>query len=89
MEIMNDFTSYGQSVLDPFMGSGTTILACEKMGRKGIGIEVNNEYFDIACKRVEEASRQPDMFIDSPEPKPKQEALFWLPALNYSQINKK
>lgn len=75
MEIMNDFTSYGQSVLDPFMGSGTTILACEKMGRKGIGIEVNNEYFDIACKRVEEATRQPNLFI--PEViKQKQEILF-------------
>lgn len=75
MEILKDFTNYGQSILDPFMGSGTTIVACERMGRHGIGIEMNQEYFNLACKRVEEASRQADMFIQ-PEPKPIQEALF-------------
>jgi site-specific DNA-methyltransferase (adenine-specific) len=52
----------GQTILDPFMGSGTTLVACAKMNRKGIGIELDEGYFDIACKRVEEAYRQPDLF---------------------------
>ena len=53
-------------VLDPFMGSGTTGVACAKMGRKFIGIEIDEKYFDIACKRIEDAYRQPDMFIPVP-----------------------
>ena len=53
-------------VLDPFMGSGTTLVACAKLGRKGIGIELAPDYFDIACRRVEEAYRQPDMFVERP-----------------------
>ena len=60
--------------LDPFMGSGTTLVACAKMGRKGIGIELDPDYFDIACRRVKEAYRQPDMFVERP-PKAHQEAL--------------
>lgn len=48
----------GNTVLDPFMGSGTTLVAAELLGRRGIGIELSPEYFDIACKRVEEAVRK-------------------------------
>lgn len=76
MEILKDFTNHGQTILDPFCGSGTTIVACERMGRHGIGIEMNEEYFDLACKRVEEATRQADMFSHVDVVKPKQEALF-------------
>lgn len=76
MEILKDFTNHGQTVLDPFCGSGTTIVACEKMGRRGIGIEMNEEYFNLACKRVEEATLQADMFSHVDVVKPKQEALF-------------
>ena len=54
--------------LDPTMGSGTTLVACAKLGRKGIGIEIDPGYFDIACKRVEEAYRQPDFFVEPPKP---------------------
>jgi len=50
-------------VIDPFMGSGTTLVACAKTGRKGIGIEIDTEYFEIACQRVREAYMQPDLFI--------------------------
>ncbi len=46
------------TVLDPFMGSGTTLVAAELLGRRGIGIELSPEYFDIACRRVEEAVRK-------------------------------
>jgi len=51
-------------VLDPFMGSGTTGVACANLGRKFIGIEIESKYFDIACKRIEEAYAQPDLFIE-------------------------
>ena len=57
-----------RTILDPFMGSGTTLVACAKLGRKGIGIEIDEGYFDIACKRVEEAYRQPDFFVEKPAP---------------------
>lgn len=53
-------------VLDPFMGSGTTGVACARMGRKFVGIEIEPRYFDAACRRIEEAYRQTDLFIDRP-----------------------
>lgn len=64
----------GETILDPFMGSGTTLVACAKLGRKGIGIEIDPDYFDIACRRVEEAYRQPDLFVEPPA-SPTQEAM--------------
>lgn len=66
--------SDAKKILDPFMGSGTTLVACAKLGRKGIGIELDPDYFDIACRRVEEAYRQPDLFVTPPD-KPEQEAM--------------
>ncbi|MHB1403845.1 MAG: DNA-methyltransferase [Thiobacillus sp.] len=51
------------TILDPFMGSGTTGVAAVQMGRKFIGIEREPKYFDIACKRIEEAQRITDMFV--------------------------
>ena len=53
----------GDTILDPFMGSGTTGVAAVQMGRRFIGIEREPKYFDIACKRIEDAQRQGDMFI--------------------------
>jgi site-specific DNA-methyltransferase (adenine-specific)/modification methylase len=53
------------TALDPFMGSGTTGVACVKLGRKFIGIEIDEKYFDISCRRIESATRQPDMFIEA------------------------
>lgn len=52
----------GLIILDPFMGSGTTGVACHKLGRKFIGIEIEPKYFDIACKRIEDAQRQGNLF---------------------------
>ena len=51
------------TVLDPFMGSGTTGVAAVQMGRDFIGIEREPKYFDIACCRIEDAQRQKDLFI--------------------------
>ena len=50
------------TVLDPFMGSGTTGVACANLGRKFIGIEIERKYFDIACERIDNAYRQARMF---------------------------
>jgi DNA modification methylase len=61
-------------VLDPFMGSGTTGVAAVKLGRKFIGIEIEPKYFDIACRRIQDALDQPDLFIEKPKPA-KQEAM--------------
>ncbi len=74
MDLVNLFSNTGQTVLDPFLGSGTTLVACQKLGRNGIGIELDPEYFEIACRRVDEATRQPDLFVATPE-KPEQEAM--------------
>jgi DNA modification methylase len=63
-----------ETILDPFMGSGTTGVAAIQMGRKFIGIEREPKYFDIACKRIEQASKQVDMFVE--QPKAVQEVMF-------------
>ena len=53
----------GATVLDPFMGSGTTGVACANSDRRFIGVEVNPDYFDIACKRIDAAQRQERLAI--------------------------
>ena len=64
----------GETILDPYMGSGTTGVACVKQGRKFIGIEIDERYFDISCKRIKEAYEQPDLFIEALK-QPTQESL--------------
>ena len=54
------------TVLDPFMGSGTTGVACAQLGRKFIGIEIEPRYFDIACRRIEDAYRQQPLIPHQP-----------------------
>lgn len=63
-----------QTILDPFMGSGTTGVACMNLGRRFIGIEIEEKYFDIACRRIELAASQVRMEFD--KPKPVQEGMF-------------
>jgi site-specific DNA-methyltransferase (adenine-specific) len=59
-------TDVDEIVLDPFMGSGTTGVACEQTGRKFIGIEIDEGFFDVACERVRSAYRAPKMFSERP-----------------------
>jgi DNA modification methylase len=52
----------GDLILDPFMGSGSTAVACAALGRKFVGIEIEPRYFDMACERLSNAQRQERMF---------------------------
>lgn len=74
MEWCIGFLPDARTILDPFMGSGTTGVAAVKLGRRFIGIEIEPRYFDIACKRISDALKQPDMFVERPAPA-KQESL--------------
>lgn len=74
MEWSLGFVPRALTILDPFMGSGTTGVACVNLGRSFIGIEREPSYFDIACRRIEEAYRQPRLFAE-PAPKPVQPSL--------------
>jgi site-specific DNA-methyltransferase (adenine-specific) len=65
-ELLQLFSNPQQTILDPFMGSGTTGVAAIQLGRRFIGIEREPKYFDIACKRIEQAVAQGQLF--EPEP---------------------
>lgn len=54
------------TVVDPFMGSGTTGVAAINLGRKFIGIEIDPKNFDIACKRIESSTKQSNLFLSKP-----------------------
>ena len=73
---LGEVSSPGQIVLDPYMGSGTTGVACAKTGRSFIGIEIDEGYFDIACERIRQAYRQADMFVAPAPVKPAEQAGF-------------
>jgi site-specific DNA-methyltransferase (adenine-specific)/modification methylase len=60
--VINHLPAETQSIIDPYMGSGTTGVACANMGKIFIGIEKEKKYFDIACKRIENAYRQKKLF---------------------------
>lgn len=68
MEWCLSFIPDAQTILDPFMGSGSTLVACAKAGRRGIGIEIDEGYFNVACERVRKAYAQPDFFVERPTP---------------------
>lgn len=52
-----------QEILDPFLGSGTTAVACERLGRKWIGIEIEEKFCEIAAKRIDAENRQLKLFV--------------------------
>ncbi len=60
--LIGNSTKQGKTVIDPFMGVGSTGVACVKLNRKFIGVEIDEDYFNIACERIEQASRQKDLF---------------------------
>lgn len=66
MEWCLGFLPAAKTILDPFLGSGTTGVAAVKLGRQFIGIEIDSKYFDVARRRIAEALKQPDMFVDRP-----------------------
>src|SRR5690606_23457315 len=69
MEWCLGFLPDAKTILDPFMGSGTTGVACVKLGRSFIGIEIDEGYFEIACERIRTAYAQPDFFVAQPDTK--------------------
>lgn len=66
MKWMIELCPKAETILDPFMGSGTTGVAAIQLGRKFIGIEREPKYFDIACKRIEQAAAQGKLFAQEP-----------------------
>jgi site-specific DNA-methyltransferase (adenine-specific) len=71
LAIVGDYSRFGETVLDPFMGAGTTCVACQKIGRSSVGIEIDPEAFATACSRVDEAARQPSLLShNSPKQTP-------------------
>lgn len=75
-EIIADFTRPGETILDPFMGSGTTGVAAVAQGRAFIGIEQNERWFDLSCRRIEAANKQPRLFGEPPPRRPVTANLF-------------
>ena len=71
--MIDKVSSPNEMILDPFMGSGTTGVCATKNGRKFIGIEIEPKYFDIACRRIEQAAKQGQLF--EPTAPPKQDQL--------------
>jgi site-specific DNA-methyltransferase (adenine-specific) len=71
-ELIGLFSNVGESVADPFMGAGTTGVACTRLGRPFIGIEIDPGHFAVACRRIEAAYRQPDMLLTPTPPRPEQ-----------------
>ena len=74
-QIIETITQPGDLVLDPFMGSGTTGVACMQTGRRFIGVEIDPGYFEIAKRRIEDAAAQLPLIPHETEPHPRQENL--------------
>lgn len=62
------FLPNSRTIVDPFMGSGTTGVAAVKLGRKFTGIEIDPGYFDIACRRISAALKEPELFVEPAKP---------------------
>jgi site-specific DNA-methyltransferase (adenine-specific) len=73
--IVSKAVAHGAIAIDPFMGSGTTGVACAQLGRKFTGIEIERKYFDIACERIERAYAQGQLIPHEPAPHPVQQGM--------------
>ena len=71
--VVRDYSKVGDLVADPFMGAGTTGVACVRQGRRFVGVEIDQASFSTACRRIEEAYKQPRLF-EEPPPKPVQQS---------------
>lgn len=83
-EIIADFTMAGQLICDPFMGSGSTGVAAVRHGRRFVGIEQNERWFDLSCRRIGDALKQGDMFVQRPKAA-KLTTLFDAPVHDFTQ----
>jgi site-specific DNA-methyltransferase (adenine-specific) len=66
--LLEGVSAPGETVLDPFMGSGTTGVAAVQTGRKFVGIELEPKYFETSCRRIADAVKQQDLFVPKPAP---------------------
>ncbi len=64
-QMVTHYSRPNDLVCDPFMGAGTTGVACMQEGRRFVGIEIDPDAFELSCKRIEDAQRQGDMFIEA------------------------
>lgn len=64
--VLNNFAKQGQTILDTHLGSGSSAIAANKLGFQFIGIELDKDYFNAACHRIEKALSQKDMFAPDP-----------------------
>ena len=67
LKVVERVSFEGETVLDPFLGSGTTGVACVRLERKFIGIEIESKYFDIARRRIDQELRKPSFFTSKPK----------------------
>jgi site-specific DNA-methyltransferase (adenine-specific) len=75
--LLTNYAKLGDTILDTHLGSGSSAIAANKLGFNFTGIELDRDYFDAACARIEKSYNQPDMFApDLPAGKPEQDNLF-------------
>jgi site-specific DNA-methyltransferase (adenine-specific) len=65
--LVSDYSREAETILDPFCGSGTTLVAAKKLGRHFLGFEISADYCAIARRRLDEVDAQPSLFAPKPE----------------------
>ena len=74
--LLTNYAKQGQNILDTHLGSGSSAIAANKLGFQFTGIELDKDYFNAACARIEKALSQTDMFAPVVESKPEQHGMF-------------